>query len=98
MTGIEVFRGRFTDGLRQRRGRGELGPDDGLPALFHRLRQHDWVVHAKPPIAGPESVLRTLGRYTHRIALSNRRILRAALDARFGDWEQLTLQTPSGDP
>jgi hypothetical protein len=76
----KVFRGKFIDGLRLRLDRGELGPDDGLPALFHTLRQHDWVVYAKPPFAGPESVLRYLGRYTHRIALSNRRILRVEQD------------------
>jgi hypothetical protein len=72
----KVFRGKLLDGLRQRLDRGELGPDDALPALLHTLRGKDWVVYAKPPFAGPESVLRYLGRYTHRIAISNRRILR----------------------
>jgi hypothetical protein len=72
----KVFRGKFLDGLRQRFDRGELGSDDSLPALLHTLRGHDWVVYAKPPFAGPESVLAYLGRYTHRIALANRRILR----------------------
>lgn len=76
----KVFRGKFTDGLRQRRDRGDLGPDDALRALLHTLRQQDWVVYAKPPFAGPKSVLRYLGRYTHRIALSNRRILRVEGD------------------
>jgi hypothetical protein len=37
-----------------------------------------WRIYAKPPFAGPEQVLRYLGRYTHRIAISNARIL--ALD------------------
>ena len=72
----KVFRGKFLDGLRQRFDRGELGSDDSLPALLHTLRGQDWVVYAKPPFAGPESVLAYLGRYTHRIAISNRRILR----------------------
>lgn len=76
----KVFRGKFLAGLRQRFDRGELGADDALPALLHTLRRHDWVVYAKPPFAGPESVLRYLGRYTHRIALSNRRILRVEAD------------------
>ena len=76
----KVFRGKFLDGLQQRFQRGDLGPDTVLPALLHRLRQHDWVVYAKPPFAGPESVLRYLGRYTHRIALSNRLILRVEGD------------------
>jgi hypothetical protein len=73
----KVFRGKFLDGLTQAFQRGELGLLDSLPALLGALRRHDWVVYAKPPFAGPESVLRYLGRYTHRIALSNRRILRA---------------------
>jgi hypothetical protein len=72
----KVFRGKLTGGLRERSLRGELGTDDALPTLLHTLREHDWVVYAKPPFAGPESVLRYLGRYTHRIAISNRRILR----------------------
>jgi hypothetical protein len=59
----------------------------GLHTLRHSWATHllvapraagaDWVVYAKPPFAGPESVLRYLGRYTHRVALSNRRIVRA---------------------
>jgi hypothetical protein len=76
----KVFRGKFLDALRQRLDRGELGSDKTLPALLHTLRQHDWVVYAKLPFAGPDSVLRYLGRYTHRIALSNRRILRVVQD------------------
>jgi hypothetical protein len=76
----KVFRGKFLDGLRQRFDRGELGLDDALPTLLHTLRGQDWVVYVKPPFAGPESVLRYLGRYTHRIAISNRRILRAEGD------------------
>ena len=39
------------------------------------LRQIDWVVHAKPPFGGPEQVLNSLGRYTHRVAISNNRLL-----------------------
>ncbi len=76
----KVFRGKFLDGLRRRFDRGDLGADDTLPRLLHRLRQQDWVVYAKPPFAGPESVLQYLGRYTHRIAFSNHRILRLRED------------------
>ena len=43
------------------------------------VRRIDWIVYAKKPFAGPEQVLRYLARYTHRIAISNRRIL--SLDA-----------------
>src|SRR6266704_2007365 len=39
------------------------------------LRQTEWVVYAKPPFGGPEQVLNYLGRYTHRVAISNNRLL-----------------------
>ena len=39
------------------------------------LRKANWVVYAKPPFGGPQHVLEYLGRYTHRVALSNRRLL-----------------------
>jgi hypothetical protein len=71
---------KLLEGLRQRFDRGELGPDDALPTLLHTLRGQDWVVYAKPPFAGPESVLAYLGCYTHRIALANHQILRVEKD------------------
>ncbi len=40
-----------------------------------KLRAKDWVVYAKPPFGGPEQVLAYLGCYTHRIAISNERLL-----------------------
>ncbi len=40
-----------------------------------RLRKQNWVVYAKPPFAGPQAVLAYLSRYTHRVAISNRRLL-----------------------
>jgi hypothetical protein len=39
------------------------------------LHRHDWVVYAKPAFGGPMQVLRYLGRYTHRVAISNHRLL-----------------------
>jgi hypothetical protein len=46
---------------------------------FHRylspLRQAEWVVYAKAPFAGPQQVLDYVGRYTHRVAISNNRLL-----------------------
>jgi hypothetical protein len=44
--------------------------------LFNSLFEKKWVVYAKPPFAGPKQVLSYLGRYTHRVAISNNRILR----------------------
>jgi len=42
---------------------------------MRRLHRHDWVVYAKPAFGGPMQVLRYLGRYTHRVAISNHRLL-----------------------
>ncbi len=79
-----VFRGKYLTGLRRVFARGELrfaGSVAGLaePAAFHAflatLRTQDWVVYAKPPFGGPAQVLEYLGRYTHRVALSNDRLL-----------------------
>ena len=44
-------------------------------ALCRRARRIKWVVYAKPPFGGPEQVLKYLARYTHRVAISNSRIL-----------------------
>ena len=46
-------------------------------AFVKRQRRPEWVVYAKPPFAGPKTVLAYLSRYTHRIAISNRRLIRA---------------------
>ena len=42
------------------------------------LFRHDWVVYSKPPFGGPEHVLRYLGAYTHRVAISNSRLVALA--------------------
>lgn len=42
---------------------------------LRQFKKTDWVVHAKPPLAGPEHVLKYLARYTHRVAISNGRLL-----------------------
>jgi hypothetical protein len=46
-------------------------------AYLEPLRQAEWVVYAKEPFAGPEAVLAYLSRYTHRVAISNRRLVEA---------------------
>ena len=61
---------------------GGLAPLANRRAFRHHLapvRHKRWVVYAKPPFAGPEAVLAYLSRYTHRVAISNRRLL--TLDA-----------------
>ena len=79
-----VFRGKFLAGLK-RLYRGKklycAGPTAALAdstqfaKLIRRLHRHDWVVYAKPAFGGPLQVLRYLGRYTHRVAISNHRLL-----------------------
>jgi Putative transposase/Transposase zinc-binding domain len=80
-----VFRGKFLALLQAVYDRGKLsfyGQQSDLtdPAVFRRrldeLRQGDWVVYAKPPFGGPEQVLKYLARYTHRVAISNQRLLK----------------------
>ena len=44
-------------------------------AYLAPLRRREWVVYSKPPFGGPEEVLRYLARYTHRVAISNRRLI-----------------------
>jgi predicted RNA-binding Zn-ribbon protein involved in translation (DUF1610 family) len=79
-----VFRGKFIDGLKRlyrRKKFGRAGPaalfsePKQFAKLLGRLRRQDWVVYAKPAFGGPQQVLRYLGRYTHRIAISNHRLL-----------------------
>jgi hypothetical protein len=73
-----VFRGKFIGLLRDAFHAGKLhGLADAntLEALIGSALAGDWVVYAKPPFGGPEQVLKYLARYTHRIAISNRRIL-----------------------
>jgi hypothetical protein len=43
--------------------------------MIHELKKKDWIVYAKRPFAGPEQVLDYLGRYTHRVAISNHRLV-----------------------
>ncbi|MGA3227653.1 MAG: IS91 family transposase [Acidobacteriaceae bacterium] len=67
-----VFRGKFLD-LLQRVPRQHIPGLDST--LMRSLLREDWVVFAKPAFGQPERVLRYLGRYTHRVAISNQRLL-----------------------
>jgi len=75
-----VFRGKFLAALARARPHGTLARDEALTASFWRdltaaLYRHDWVVYAKEPLGGPAQVLEYLARYTHRVAISNERLL-----------------------
>jgi hypothetical protein len=80
----EVFRGKFVDALKEAFQNGQLHFHADLkllaqPKIFaawlRPLHQQDWVVYLKPPFGGPEYVLQYLGRYTHRVAISNHRLV-----------------------
>ena len=79
-----LFRGKFLAGLKRARTAGELrfggsttelNEEAGWKAFLDSLYAKNWVVYAKPPFGGPEQVFRYLGRYTHRVAISNHRIV-----------------------
>jgi len=81
----KVFRGKFVAALKAARQAGKL-QQSGLAEhawcdLLARLHRHDWVVYAKQPLGGPEQVLDYLGRYTHRVAIANERIVNISADA-----------------
>jgi hypothetical protein len=78
-----VFRCQFIAALTRARRRGQfrylgqsatLGEPGPWNSRLAMLRKHDWVVYAKPPFGGPAHVLKYLSRYTHRVAIANRRI------------------------
>ena len=79
-----MFRGKFVAGLREAFHRkqiafhGELQPlanEKAFAAFLRTLFREDWVVYSKAPFGGPEHVLQYLARYTHRVAISNHRLL-----------------------
>jgi hypothetical protein len=79
-----LFRGKFLAGVKELVRRHDLTfPDELSPefspgafrAWLDALYATPWVVYAKPPFGGPEEVLRYVARYTHRVAISNNRLL-----------------------
>jgi len=80
----KMFRAKFLDGLKKAFEQGKLSFSGNIadwrnPAVFKRwlrkLRRIKWVVYAKPSFGGPRHVFSYLGHYTHRVALSNQRLL-----------------------
>lgn len=79
-----VFRGKFIDYMTKAYHKGTLsfsgisasfGSPEGFQKLKDRLYSHNWVVYSKEPLTCPDNVLEYLGRYTHRVAISNSRII-----------------------
>jgi hypothetical protein len=80
-----VFRGKYLDGVRQAYAAGAwtfhgdlagLGEPAAFAAWLRACSEPEWVVYAKEPFGGPAQVLKYLARYTHRVAISNRRLCR----------------------
>lgn len=80
----KVFRAKFLEGVKQAYDRKkllfpgpmtELGSTQGFARWLDPLWQKSWVVYAKKPFGGPRQVLDYLGRYTHRVAISNHRLV-----------------------
>lgn len=79
-----VFRGKFLDYLRKAFRKGELSLEGKLEhlrdpesweAMLKSIKRQEWVVYAKRPFGGPKLVLKYLARYTHRVAISNQRLV-----------------------
>jgi hypothetical protein len=90
------FRKRFLIHLRRSFQKGKLQFHGELESLAHPLAfealcqkagRMEWVVYAKRPFGGPEQVLKYLARYTHRVAISNRRLLSMEDDRVTFEWK-----------
>ena len=91
-----VFRGKLVAGLRSAFADGRLtfpgalralASDAAFRAWLRSLHQQPWVVYAKPPFGSPAHVLHYLARYTHRVAISNHRLVDVTDDAVSFRWK-----------
>jgi len=96
-----LFRRLFFEGLMRLHRVGKLrffgdlvglADPDNFAAHLAPLRKTDWVVYAKPPFGGPEAVLAYLSRYTHRVAISNHRLVSADGDTVAFRWKDYRIK------
>ncbi len=96
-----LFRRLFIEGLMALHRSGELtffadlaglADPDAFTAYLAPLRKTEWVVYAKPPFGGPEAVLAYLSRYTHRVAISNHRLVSADADTVVFRWKDYRIK------
>ncbi len=96
-----LFRRLFLEGLARLHEAGKLrffgdlaklADPEAFAAHLAPLRKTDWVVYAKPPFGGPEAVLAYLSRYTHRVAISNHRLVSADRDAVVFRWKDYRIK------
>lgn len=71
----KLFRGKFIEALKSRFPKDRLTDIDRFYQTVNDSFEKDWVVYTKKPLKNPNSVIEYLGRYTHRIAISNARII-----------------------
>ena len=97
-----LFRRLFLDGLRDLHRAGqlvffgdlaELANAETFTAWLAPFRKSEWVVYAKPPFGGPEAVLTYLSRYTHRVAISNHRLVSADAETVAFRWKDYRIKT-----
>lgn len=97
-----LFRRLFIEGLLALHRAGELAFFGDLVGLsnpqafaahFAPLRKIEWVVYAKPPFGGPEAVLAYLSQYTHRVAISNSRLITADADTVAFKWKDYRIKS-----
>jgi len=97
-----LFRRLFIEGLLALHHAGELtffgdllGLSDpqAFAAYLAPLRKIEWVVYAKPPFGGPEAVLAYLSRYTHRVAISNSRLINADANTVAFKWKDYRIKS-----
>ena len=96
-----LFRRLFVEGLLAMHRAGELAFFGNLTGLADTdafvdwlapFRKSEWVVYAKPPFGGPEQVLAYLSRYTHRVAISNSRLVSADADTVSFRWKDYRIK------
>ncbi|WP_090075748.1 IS91 family transposase [Cohaesibacter marisflavi] len=99
-----LFRRLFLEGLLDLQKTGKLAlfgdlaslsEPEAFAAWLHPFRRTEWVVYAKPPFGGPEAVLAYLSRYTHRVAISNNRLISADASIVTFRWKDYRIK--SGD-
>jgi predicted Zn-ribbon and HTH transcriptional regulator len=100
-----LFRRLFLEGLAALHKAGQLAffgdletltQADAFAAWLSPLAKTEWVVYAKPPFGGPEAVLAYLSRYTHRVAISNSRLISADAKAVTFRWKDYRIKTGDG--
>ena len=70
-----LFKGKYLSGLKSSFDPDKLDDPDDFQKIIDQCYEKDWVVYTKKPMKDPSHVIRYLSRYTHRIAISNQRII-----------------------